>query len=105
MRFQEKKEKELEKQRDDTCNHYRPMVAQGKEWRVKTSSQSAPVRPVEESVRPVTPVRLVAGTGQTGASRAPPGVGVYRQACSGIPLAVGFVGRDRRLLVDRESGY
>ena len=25
------------------------------------------------------------------------GVGVYRQACSGILLAVGFVGRDRRL--------
>ena len=25
------------------------------------------------------------------------GVGVYRQACSGIPLAVGFVGRDRLL--------
>ena len=24
-------------------------------------------------------------------------VGVYRQACSGIPLAIGFVGRDRRL--------
>jgi len=24
-------------------------------------------------------------------------VGVYRQACSGIPLAVGFVGRDRLL--------
>ena len=24
-------------------------------------------------------------------------VGVYHQACSGIPLAVGFVGRDRRL--------
>ena len=24
-------------------------------------------------------------------------VGVYRQACSGIPLAVRFVGRDRRL--------
>ena len=24
-------------------------------------------------------------------------VGVYRQACSGIPLAVGFVGRDQRL--------
>ena len=24
-------------------------------------------------------------------------VGVYRQACSGIPLAVGFVGKDRRL--------
>ena len=26
-----------------------------------------------------------------------PAVGVYRQACSGIPLAVGFVGRDQRL--------
>jgi len=26
-----------------------------------------------------------------------PPVGVYRQACSGIPLAVRFVGRDRRL--------
>ena len=26
-----------------------------------------------------------------------PAVGVYRQACSGIPLEVGFVGRDRRL--------
>ena len=24
-------------------------------------------------------------------------VGIYRQACSGIPLAVGFVGRDRLL--------
>ena len=24
-------------------------------------------------------------------------VGVYRQACSGIPLVVGFVGRDRLL--------
>ena len=26
-----------------------------------------------------------------------PAIGVYRQACSGIPLAVRFVGRDRRL--------
>ena len=26
-----------------------------------------------------------------------PAVGVYRQACSGIPLPVGFVGRDRLL--------
>jgi hypothetical protein len=29
------------------------MVHQGKEWRVKTSPQPAPVRPVEGSVRPV----------------------------------------------------
>ena len=27
----------------------------------------------------------------------PKSVGVYRQDCSGIPLAVGFVGRDRLL--------
>jgi hypothetical protein len=29
------------------------MVPHGKKWRIKTSSQTAPVRPVEESVRPV----------------------------------------------------
>jgi hypothetical protein len=29
------------------------MVPQGKEWRVKTSSEPSTVRPVEESVRPV----------------------------------------------------
>jgi hypothetical protein len=56
LRFQEKREKELEKQRDKAFNQYRPMVPQGKEWRVKTSSEPTPVRPVEESVRPVTPV-------------------------------------------------
>jgi hypothetical protein len=53
LRFQEKREKELEKQRDEALNQYRPMVPQGKEWRVKTSFEPAPVRPVEESVRPV----------------------------------------------------
>jgi hypothetical protein len=57
LRFQEKREKELEKQRDEAFNQYRPMVPQGKEWRVKTSSEPAPVRPVEELVRPVTPVK------------------------------------------------
>jgi hypothetical protein len=65
LRFQEKREKKLEKKRDEDFNQYRPMVPQGKEWRVKTSSESAPVRPVEESVRPVTPVRLVDVDGQT----------------------------------------
>jgi hypothetical protein len=41
------------------------MVPQGKEWRVKTSSEPAPVRLVEESVRPVTPVKPVDVGGQT----------------------------------------
>jgi hypothetical protein len=65
LRFQEKREKELEKQRDEAFNQYRPMVPQGKEWRVKTSFEPASVRPVEELVRPVTPVRLVDVDGQT----------------------------------------
>jgi hypothetical protein len=43
LRFQEKREKELEKQRDEAFNQYRPMVPEGKEWRVKTSSEPAPV--------------------------------------------------------------
>jgi hypothetical protein len=65
LRFQEKREKELEKQRDEAFNQYRPMVPQGKEWRVKTSSEPAPVRPVEESIRPVTQVTPVDVDGQT----------------------------------------
>jgi hypothetical protein len=72
LRFREKKEKELEKQRDEAFNQYRPMVPQGKEWRVKTSSAPAPVRPVEELVRPVTPVRPVDVDGQTDESEMPP---------------------------------
>jgi hypothetical protein len=60
LRFQKKKE--LKKQRDEVFNQYRPMVPQGKKWRVKTSSQLAPVRSVEGSV---TPVRPVEGAGHT----------------------------------------
>jgi hypothetical protein len=60
LRFQEKREKELEKQRDEAFNQYRPMVLQGKEWRVKTSSEPASVRPV-------------GGDGQTDDPETPPG--------------------------------
>jgi hypothetical protein len=59
LRFQEKREKELEKQRDEAFNQYKPMIPQGKEWRVKTSSQPASVRPVED-------------VGQTDDSETPP---------------------------------
>jgi hypothetical protein len=65
MRFQEKREKELEKKRNEAFNQYKPMVPQGKEWRAKTSSEPAPVRPMEELVRPVTLVRPVDVDGQT----------------------------------------
>jgi hypothetical protein len=46
------------------------MVPQGNEWRVKTSSEPAPVQPVEESVRPVRPVNV---DGQTDDPKMPPG--------------------------------
>jgi hypothetical protein len=51
LRIHEKREKELEKQRDEDFNNYRPMVLQGKEWRVKTMSQTEAVKPLE-AVRP-----------------------------------------------------
>jgi hypothetical protein len=72
LRFQEKREKELEKQRDEAFNQYRPIIPQGKEWRVKTSSEPAPVRSVEESVRLVTPVRPVVVNSQTDDPEMPP---------------------------------
>jgi hypothetical protein len=59
LRFCEKKEKELEKQRDEAFNQYRPLVPQGKEWKVKPNSHPELVRLVGESVKPVTLVRLV----------------------------------------------
>jgi hypothetical protein len=40
LRLREKREKELEKKRDKDFNNYRPMVPQGKEWRVKTATQT-----------------------------------------------------------------
>jgi hypothetical protein len=75
LKFQEKREKEPEKQRDEAFNQYKPMVPQGKEWRVNTSSELAPIRPVEGSVRPViTPVRPVDVNGQTDDPETPPGL-------------------------------
>jgi hypothetical protein len=59
LRFQENREKEIEKQRDEAFNQYRAMLPQGKEWRVNTTFYPTPVKPVEGSVRPVTLVRPV----------------------------------------------
>ena len=41
LRAQEKKEQEFKRLRDKQFNHYRPMVPQGKEWRVKVVDQQA----------------------------------------------------------------
>jgi hypothetical protein len=48
----EKREKELEKKRDEDFNSYRPMVPQGKEWRVKAATQPWAVTPPEGAVQP-----------------------------------------------------
>jgi hypothetical protein len=48
----EKKEKELEEQRDKIFNSYRPMVPQEKEWRPKMTPQAEAVKPLEEAVKP-----------------------------------------------------
>jgi hypothetical protein len=52
LRLCEKREKELEKKRDEDFNNYRPMVPQGKEWRVKAATQTGAVKPLEGAVQP-----------------------------------------------------
>jgi hypothetical protein len=52
LRLREKREKELEKKRDEDFNSYRPMVPQGKEWRVKAATQPGAVTPPEGAVQP-----------------------------------------------------
>ena len=47
LRVQEKKEQEIQKLRDKQFNQCRPMVPQGKVWRVKSADQ--PARPVKPS--------------------------------------------------------
>jgi hypothetical protein len=57
LRLREKREKELEKRRDEDFNSYRPMVPQGKEWRVKIVTQTEAVKPPEGAVQPPKAVR------------------------------------------------
>jgi hypothetical protein len=82
LRFQDKKEQEAEKLRDEQFNQYRPMVPQSKVWRVKAADQQAgPVEPPQptgltgtedRSDRPAEPVRPVApGAEQKAESVAP----------------------------------
>jgi hypothetical protein len=51
LRLCEKREKELEKKRDEDFNSYRPMVPQGNEWRVKAATQTGAVKPLEGAVQ------------------------------------------------------
>jgi hypothetical protein len=52
LRLCDKREKELEKKRDEDFNSYRPMAPQGKEWRVKAVTQTGAVKPPKGAVRP-----------------------------------------------------
>jgi hypothetical protein len=57
LRLRKKREKELEKKRDEDFNSYRPMVLQGKEWRVKAATRTGVVKPPEGAVQPPRSVR------------------------------------------------
>jgi hypothetical protein len=57
LRLRENREKVVEKQRDKVFNSYRPMVSQGKEWRVKTTPRAEVVKLPEEVVKPPEAVR------------------------------------------------
>jgi hypothetical protein len=72
LRLREKREKELEKKRDKNFNSYRPMVLQGKEWRVKAATQPGAVTPPEGAVQPPGAVQPGDQAVGPGSPKAPP---------------------------------
>jgi hypothetical protein len=72
LRLREKREKELEKKRDEDFNSYRPMVPQGKEWRVKMTLQAEVVKPLEGAVEPPGAVRPGDQAVRPGSPETPP---------------------------------
>jgi hypothetical protein len=103
LSLREKREKELEKKRDEDFNRYRPMVPQGKEWRVKTVPQTEAVKPPEGAVEPPEAVRPADQAVRPGSPETPPSF------ASSIPMAcddkVSFVPipEDDEELVDYSS--
>jgi hypothetical protein len=73
LSLREKREKELEKKRDEDFNSYRPMVPQGKEWRVKTTLQTEAVKPPEGAVQPLRAIRPSDQAVKPGSPKMPPG--------------------------------
>jgi hypothetical protein len=73
LRLREKREKELKKKRDEDFNSYRPMVPQGKEWRVKVATQPGAVTPPEGAVQPPEAVRPGDQAVRPGSPETPPG--------------------------------
>jgi hypothetical protein len=103
LRLHEKREKELEKKRDEDFNSYRAMVLQGMEWRVKAATQTGAVKPPEGVVQSPRAVRPDDQAVRPGSPETPPGL------ASSIPMVcddkVSFVHtpEDNGQLVDYSS--
>ena len=108
LQFQEKKEQEFKRLRDKQFNHYRPMVPQGKVWRVKAVNQPAwLVEPPQatgltgtsdQSDRPEQPIRPIEVATKQKAELAMP----VSASCDG-ETALAFSVQDNEELVDREA--
>jgi hypothetical protein len=108
LRAQEKKDQEFKRLRDKQFNNYRPMVPQGKVWRVKAADQPAqPAEPPQvtgltgtsdRSDRPEQPVRPVEVAAEQKAELAMP----VSAPCDGeTPLAFSVQGEED--LLDYEA--
>jgi hypothetical protein len=73
LRLREKRDKELEKKRNEDFNSYRPMVSQGKEWRVKATTQTRAVKPPVGVVQSLGAVRPGDQAVRLGSPETPPG--------------------------------
>jgi hypothetical protein len=102
LRLREKREKELEKKRDGDFNSYRPMVPQGKEWRVKTTLQAEVVKPPEGAVEPPGAVRLGDQAVRPGSSKMPGLVSSIPMVCDDKVSSI-HTPEDDEQLVDYSS--
>jgi hypothetical protein len=99
LRLREKKEKELEEQRDKIFNSYRPMVPQGKEWRAKTTPQAEAVKPPEETVKPLEAVKPADQAVRLGSPEMSPGfTSSVLMACDDKLLSVPAPEDDEQLI-------
>jgi hypothetical protein len=99
LRLREKKEKELEEQRDKIFNSYKPMVPQGKEWRAKTTPQAEAVKPPEETVKPPEAVKPADPAVRPGSPEMSPGfTSSVLMACDDKLLSVPAPEDDEQLI-------
>jgi hypothetical protein len=103
LRLREKREKELKKKRDEDFNSYRPMVPQGKEWRVKAATQTGAVKPLVEAVQPPGAVGPGDQAVRPGSPKMPPGfISSIPMVCDDKGASV-HIPEDDEQLVDYSS--